>query len=66
MKITPEQQSLLQRHLRKILKYRETYAEFYDHIVTAVEAEKANILFDDAVIGIIKNDFGGVKGMRSI
>jgi hypothetical protein len=66
MKTTPEQQSLLQRHLRKILRYRETYGEFYDHILTAVEAEKADVIFDDAVIGVIKNAFGGAQGMRSI
>jgi hypothetical protein len=66
MKPTPDQELLLQKHLRKNLKYRETYAEFYDHILTAVEAEKADVLFDDVVIGVIKADFGGTKGMRLI
>jgi hypothetical protein len=66
MRISPEQQLLLKQHLRKILKYRETYAEFYDHIITAVEAENKEAVFDDVVIEVIKKDFGGVKGMRSI
>jgi hypothetical protein len=66
MKPTPDQELLLQKYLRKNLKYRETYAEFYDHILTAVEAEKTDVLFDDFVIEIIKADFGGTKGMRVI
>jgi len=66
MKPTPDQELLLQKYLRKNLKYRETYAEFYDHILTAVEAEKSDILFDDLVIGTIKADFGGTKEMRLI
>lgn len=66
MKPTPAQLLLLQKYLRKNLKYRETYAEFYDHILTAVEAEKADVLFDDLVMGVIKSDFGGTKGMRLI
>src|ERR1700744_1031267 len=66
MKPTPAQLLLLQKYLRKNLKYRETYAEFYDHILTAVEAEKADVLFDDLVMKVIKDDFGGTKGMRLI
>lgn len=66
MKPNPDQELLLQKYLRKNLKYRETYAEFYDHVLTAVEAEKSDALFDDVVIGIIKADFGGAQGMRSI
>lgn len=66
MKISPEQKIALQKYLRKVLKYRETYAEFYDHILTAVEAEKTDSTFDDVVITTIKNDFGGVKELRLI
>jgi hypothetical protein len=66
MKPSPNQELLLQQYLRKILKYRETYAEVYDHILTAIEAEKTDVLFDDLVIGTIKADFGGIQGMRLI
>jgi len=66
MKPTPEEISLLQKYLRRSLKYRETYAEFYDHILTAVEAESGDASFNEQVMQVIKADFGGPQGMRSI
>jgi len=66
MKPSSDQISSLQKYLRKNLKYRETYAEFYDHILTAIESEIADASFNDQVMKVVKEDFGGVEGMRSI
>lgn len=66
MKPTPDQELLLQKYLRKNLKYRETYAEFYDHILTAVEVDSGDASFNDMVMKVIIDDFNGAQGMRSI
>jgi len=56
----------LEKYLRKNLKYRETCAEFYDHILAALEAKPADGSFADAARQIINDDFGGIAGMRLI
>lgn len=66
MKPTTEQQEMLSKYLRKNLTYRETYAEFYDHILSALEARSGDMSFQDAVEYIITEDFGGVNGMLII
>src|ERR1700744_1948174 len=66
MKVSPNQQIQLQQYLSKNLKYRETYAEFYDHILSALETLPGNASFDDASQKIIAEDFGGMAGMRLI
>jgi hypothetical protein len=66
MKPTSDQISSLQKYLRKNLKYRETYAEFYDHILTAVEVNSTDASFNDMVMKVVKDDFNGAQGMRSI
>ena len=66
MKPNLQQEQELQRYLNKNLKYRETYAEFYDHILTALEDKPANISFETLVKSIINEGFGGIEGMRII
>lgn len=66
MKPTIEQQQYLKGYLREGLQYRETYAEFYDHILTALEAQPDEISFHDAVKNIVAEDFGGFAGMSVI
>jgi hypothetical protein len=66
MKPNQNQQLQLQQYLCKNLKYRETYAEFYDHILSALETLPGDISFDDASQKIIAEDFGGLTGMRLI
>lgn len=62
----PEQRKLLKDYLNKNLNYRETYLEFYDHILTALEDKPADTLFEDAMNNIIKEDFGGFEVMAAI
>jgi len=66
MEPTPAQKVVLQKYLRNHLKYRETYAEFYDHILTALEAKPADCDFNDTAMAIIAEDFGGTQGMGLI
>jgi hypothetical protein len=47
MKPNQNQQLQLQECLGKYLQYRETYAEFYDHIITALEAKPADAQFEE-------------------
>lgn len=66
MKPNQLQQQQLRQYLGKNLKYRETYAEFYDHILAALEARPADTPFEDVAWKIINEDFGGIEGMRAI
>lgn len=66
MKLSPEQQKFLNDYLRKNLKYRETYSELYDHVLSALETKPQTMNFQDAVEGVIKEDFGGYNGMALI
>jgi len=66
MKPTLQQTRLLKKYLRDTLNYRETYEEIYDHILTALEHNAAYPSFEEAVNNIIKNDFGGLKGLVKI
>lgn len=63
MKLTTEQKQFLSRSLRENLSYRETYVEFYDHILSALEAKPQTMNFQDAVKSVIDEDFGGYEGM---
>ena len=65
MKPTAEQQQFLSKYLSKNLWYRETYTEFYDHILSALETKPDNMLFEDAVESIVTADFGGFEGMST-
>jgi len=66
MKPTTAEQEFLKKHLRKNVMFRETYIEFYDHILSALEAKPGNVSFQDAVENIIKEDFGGYEGIDTI
>jgi hypothetical protein len=63
MKITAEQKTWLRNYLSENLKYSETCAEFYDHILTGLEHYEAQVSFFDAVDAIIIRDFGSIWGM---
>lgn len=66
MKPDHGQREELKKYLRKNLNYRETYTEFYDHILSALETRGADLSFQDACNHIIKQDFGGIAGMHTI
>lgn len=66
MKPTLQQTQLLQKHLRDTLNYRENFEEIYDHILSAVENDRANVSFEEAVNTVINNDFGGANGLLKI
>src|SRR5258708_3419262 len=54
------------KSLAKTSLYRETYIEFYDHILSALEAKPDTMDFRVAVESIIADDFGGYSAMRTI
>nr|WP_067058207.1 hypothetical protein [Mucilaginibacter sp. L294] len=66
MKPTEQQLKVVQDYLHKTLTYRETYEEIYDHILSAVEHQPNNILFEDAINNIIRNDFGSHENLLKI
>lgn len=63
MKTTLQQEEILRKYLRKVLLYRETYEEVYDHILTALQQKPQHVSFQDSVNQIIKDDFGGGRGL---
>jgi hypothetical protein len=66
MKPDSRQIKMLQEYLNKTLTYRETYEEVYDHILSALECQPGNIIFEDAINHIINNDFGGPENLLKI
>lgn len=66
MILTSQQQDLLKKYLSKNLKYRETYLEFYDHILSALAFSSADMPLWEAVEKIIETDFGGYAGIAGI
>jgi len=60
-----EQLLAIKQYLDKHLRYRETEAEIYDHILTALEHVPAGIPFGDAMNNVIDN-IGGLKGIALI
>jgi len=63
MKPTPEQQDYINEYLYGNLKYRATYNELFDHILTALDTIPEDVPFGNAMQIIIK-DFGGTKAIR--
>jgi len=59
MKLTEQQDIYLKEYLRKALKYRETYNEVYDHMLTALTNKTGDAPFEQIVDEIIRYDFGG-------
>jgi hypothetical protein len=66
MKPTERQAEILKEFLQRVLEYRETNEEVYDHILTALEDVAENIAFRDAVEDILNNDLGGTKGLKAM
>jgi hypothetical protein len=66
MKLTNEQQEFIKKNLRDNLRYRETYEELYDHILTALDHTPEGLSFENTVNKIINDDFGGFNGLAMI
>ena len=66
MKLTAEQLQVLQITLSGCVKYKETYEEVYDHVLTALENGDNSKPLDEAINTILLNDFGGFAGLRLI
>jgi hypothetical protein len=59
MKPTEQQDILLRKYLRDMMRYRETYEEVYDHVLTALEQREYTGTLEEAVNQILREDFGG-------
>ncbi|RZA03329.1 MAG: hypothetical protein EOP47_03225 [Sphingobacteriaceae bacterium] len=66
MKLTEEQLVVLQDTLNDHIKYKETYEEVYDHVLTALEQVDNTVPLGEAINTIMLNDFGGFKGLKKI
>jgi hypothetical protein len=66
MKPNQEQLTMIEDILGSASKYRETYEELYDHILSALEAVPDNIPFNDALYNIVENELGGGRGIAAI
>ncbi|MES2278345.1 MAG: hypothetical protein V4592_20100 [Bacteroidota bacterium] len=64
MKPTEQQDILLRKYLRDTMRYRETYEEVYDHVITALESNVYNGTLEEAVNQILRVDFGGYDQLR--
>jgi len=66
MQPTPEQQLWLKDYLHKVMVYRETYEEVYDHMLLAIENHPEQQYFATTVLDILDNDFGGSNGLLAL
>jgi hypothetical protein len=66
MKPNIEQEKIIGQVLRGALKFKDTYDEVYDHILSALDTLPGDVHFTDALYDIMANDFGGVKGLKKI
>ncbi|MDB5002346.1 MAG: hypothetical protein JWQ34_571 [Mucilaginibacter sp.] len=66
MKPNREQQEFIKAKLNGILRYRETYAEVYDHILLALAQQADYQDFETLVNNIIEQDFGGDFKLRQM
>lgn len=66
MKLTEQQDILLRKYLRDSLRYRETYQEVYDHVLSALEHRAFSGSFDEAVNQILREDFGGYDKLKEM
>jgi len=66
--INPSQQQItyLKDYLRKLLSYRETYEEVFDHLMAALADQPSSLSFEQAINAVIKQDFNGPKGLLSL
>ncbi|RZK22044.1 MAG: hypothetical protein EOO43_10115 [Flavobacterium sp.] len=58
MNLTDEQKNEIQGYIITVPKYRETYNELYDHILTSL-ADQDGTFHIDLVTKIVNDDFGG-------
>jgi hypothetical protein len=66
MKLSKDDIKYLNNFLSKELRYRETYNELQDHILSALEQYPENQPFETALQNIINTQFGGKAGLRAI
>ncbi len=66
MKPTSEQKQWLKDYLHKVMTYRETYEEVYDHMLLSIENHPAKEYFATVVVDIVENDFGGIDGLAEL
>jgi hypothetical protein len=66
MKPNREQKQWLKDYLRKVMVYRETYEEVYDHMLLAIENHPEQQYFATTVLDILDNDFGGSNGLLAL
>jgi hypothetical protein len=66
MKPNQQQLETIEDLLGSISKYRETYEELYDHILSALEAMPEEAVFADALYSIMENELGGKCGITNI
>jgi hypothetical protein len=65
MKPNQEQLTAIENILGQVSKYRETYDELYDHILSALETVPDDVLFIDALHNIVENELGGGRGIAA-
>ncbi|MBC7401119.1 MAG: hypothetical protein H7289_14365, partial [Mucilaginibacter sp.] len=66
MKPNQEQLTAIENILGQVSKYRETYDELYDHILSALETVPDDVPFIDALHNIVENELGGGPGIAVI
>jgi hypothetical protein len=66
MKLTEQQLLILQDTLKERITYKETYDEVYDHTLSALENSDDTFPLVTKLERIMHNDFGGVKGLRTL
>ncbi|WP_448703022.1 hypothetical protein ACFGVR_11780 [Mucilaginibacter sp. AW1-3] len=66
MKLNQEQLKLVQQLVNNDVKFSETYIEVYDHVLTAFENHQAVTDIEATYNRIIRQDFGGPKGLLHV
>jgi len=66
MKLTTDQEELIGQLLRRYVKYRDTYNEVYDHVLSSLDAMPDDVRFADALRDIVENELGGAKGLKAL
>jgi len=66
MKLSKDNIKYLNNFLDEELRYRETYNEMQDHILSALERYPEGSLFETAFYQVISTQFGGSAGLRAI
>jgi hypothetical protein len=66
MKPTQHEKELLRDYLYKVLKYRETFEEIYDHTLMALENKTRHQFFETTLVEVLDGEFGGINGLVEI